>query len=225
MSVKRKSGAPRRGRPPGQHDTDHTKLRILAAADAEFAAHGLEGARVNEIAQRAGINKRMLYSYFGNKEALWLRVLERAYAARRGAERDIDIRRMAPDAALETLIRFNFRYCRDHPEFIALLDNENLHRAEYLRQSDEVRDLHTPLLGTLGELLERGVAEGLFRAGVAPMQLYITLASLSYFYFSHQWTLSTIFAVELDDEALIQAREDHIVEVILSYLRAPQQHL
>ena len=206
-------------RTPAPRDPEQSKTRILNAADAEFAAKGLAGTRVDEIALRAGINKRMLYSYFGNKEALWLLVLERAYESRRGAERHIDIAHMAPKEALATLVRFNFRYCREHPEFIALLNNENLHQASYLQRSDKVGKMHSPLLETLGELLQRGADEGVFRADVEPLQLYITIASLSYFYFSNIHTLSTVFGVDLKTPEQIAQREEHIVSVVLDFLR------
>jgi AcrR family transcriptional regulator len=62
-----------------QRDPEGMRLRILEAAKQEFAAHGLAGARVDRIAAEAGANKRMLYYHVGNKEDLYLAVLEGAY--------------------------------------------------------------------------------------------------------------------------------------------------
>jgi AcrR family transcriptional regulator len=115
-----------------------TRQRILDAALAEFAEKGLAGARVDEIALRAGANKRMLYAYFGSKEELWLVVLEGAYAAKRAEERGLRVEALPPEEAMRRLVEFNLRYTAAHPEFVALLNQENIHRAAYLRRSEGV---------------------------------------------------------------------------------------
>jgi AcrR family transcriptional regulator len=196
-----------------------TRQRILDAALIEFAENGLAGARVDEIAARAGANKRMLYAHFGSKEELWLVVLERAYAAKRAEERGIEVEGLKPEEAMARLVAFNLRYTARHPEFVALLNQENLHRAAYLRRSEQVPALYSPIVEALSTVLARGAGAGVFRAGVDPMQLYITVLSLGHFYVANRHTLSTIFGQPLDTEAAIAARERHIAEVVLGYLR------
>ncbi len=199
---------------------DQTREGILAAAVAEFAAHGLEGARVDAIAHRAGANKRMIYHYFGNKDDLYLAALERVYADRRACDRAFDSDQDDPPTALAALIRFNFDYFAGHPEFISMLNNENLCRAEHLARSRRVAELHSPLIQRIADLLRRGEHLGLFRAGVDPVQLYISITALGYFYFSNRWTLSRIFDRDLDSAGARDARGDHIVAVILGYLQS-----
>jgi AcrR family transcriptional regulator len=196
-----------------------TRQRILDAALVEFAAKGLAGARVDEIAARADANKRMLYAYFGSKEDLWLAVLERAYAAKREEERALSVDSLSPPEAMARLAAFNLRYTARHPEFVALLNQENLHRAAYLQRSEQVPALYSPLLDSLRQVLARGEASGDFRAGVDPMQFYITLVGLGHFYIANRHTLSTIFHTALDTEAALAAREAHITQVVLGYLR------
>jgi AcrR family transcriptional regulator len=196
-----------------------TRQRILDAALGEFAEKGLAGSRVDEIALRAGANKRMLYAHFGSKEELWLTVLEGAYAAKRAEEREVEVDSLAPPEAMARLVSFNLRYAARHPEFIALLNQENLHRAAYLRRSEDVPALYSPILEALRGVLTRGAAAGVFRAGVDPMQLYISMLALGHFYVANRHTLSTIFGTALDTEAAIEAREAHITEVVLGYLR------
>lgn len=208
------SAAPKRVRQP-----EVTRRNILAAARTEFAAKGLAGARVDEIAATAGSNKRMLYEYFGNKEALWLTVLEQAYEHMRSEEHALDVAKMSPAEGMRYLMEFNFRYCSQHPEFIALVNNENLHRARYLKGSQKVRKLYSPLLAMIRDLLERGVATGVFRRDVDPIDLYITIAALGWFYFSNNHTLSAIFGRNLQSPAQQRARLAHTVDVILGYLR------
>jgi AcrR family transcriptional regulator len=196
-----------------------TRQRILDAALTEFALNGLAGARVDEIAARAGANKRMLYAHFGSKEELWLRVLERAYAAKRAEEHALDVEHLPPAEAMARLVRFNLRYTAAHPEFVALLNQENIHRAAYLKRSAEVPALYSPLVDSLRAVLRRGEEAGLFRRGVDPLQLYVTMLALGHFWVANRHTLSTIFGADLGTEAALEARERHAVEVVLGYLR------
>lgn len=196
-----------------------TRQRILDAALAEFADKGLAGARVDEIAARAGINKRMLYAHFGAKEALWLAVLEAAYAAKRAAEREVAVDALPPAEAMARLVAFNLRYTAAHPEFVALLNQENVHRAEHLRRSAQVPALYLPILEALRDVLARGVASGVFRDGVEPLQLYISILALGHFYVANRFTLATIFDAPLEGADALAAREAHIVAVVLGYLR------
>ena len=130
-----------------------TRQRILDAALAEFAEKGLAGARIDDIAARGGVNKRMIYAYFGNKEDLWLTTLERAYAAKRDEESALKVADLPPRDAMARLVSFNLRYTAAHPEFVALLNQENLHRGAYLSRSDKVEALYTPLLDLIRDVL------------------------------------------------------------------------
>ncbi|MEN0074135.1 MAG: TetR/AcrR family transcriptional regulator [Paracraurococcus sp.] len=196
-----------------------TRRRILEAATAEFAAKGLAGARVDEIAARAGANKRMIYAYFGNKEELWLAVLESAYAAKRAEERALEVEALPPEEAMRRLVAFNLHYTAAHPEFVALLNQENIHQAAHLRRSGQVPALYSPLLEQLRAVLARGEAAGVFRTGIDPVQLYITIVSLGHFYLANRHTLSTIFGSDLGAAPALRTREAHCVEVVLGYLR------
>jgi AcrR family transcriptional regulator len=196
-----------------------TRQRILDAAVAEFAQNGLAGARVNEIAARSGANKRMLYEHFGSKEDLWIEVLERAHGARRAEEHALDVEHLPPGQALALLVRFNLRYTAAHPEFLALLHQENFHRAAQLRRGMAVPAGYSPLLASLRAVLKRGIDAGAFRADVDPQQLYATVLGLGDFWVANRLALSAIFGADLGTEAALEARERHVVEVVLGYLR------
>jgi len=215
----------RRGRSGGPRaavrDAERTRAAILAAATAEFAGHGLSGARVDRIAARAKSNKRMLYYYFGGKEALYLAVLEGAYERIRSAERDLDLEHLPPEQGMRELVSFTWRYFIEHPEFLSLLNTENLHRARHLGRSHKVRALHSPLVGMLGDLLARGERDGAFRRDVDPVQLYVSIAALCYFYLSNAHTLSTIFGRDLLAPAAKAKRLAHVKALVLDALRPP----
>jgi AcrR family transcriptional regulator len=211
--------ARRRQAPVRKRQPVETRRNILEAATAEFAAKGLAGARVDEIAGRAGVSKRMLYHYFGNKEALWLAVLESAYVRIRGEERLLDLGTLPPEEGMRRLVEFSIGYCHAHPEFVALLIGENLHRARYLRRSQKMRELHTSLLAVIADLLKRGEREGVFRAGVDPAELYITTAALGFFYYSNVHTLSVIFGHDLGALRARARHLEHATAVVLGFLR------
>jgi AcrR family transcriptional regulator len=204
---------------PTRRDPIKSKGRILRAAVDEFATKGLQGARVDEIARRAGANKRMLYHYFGNKEALFLEALEFAYEEIRKAELDLHLADLPPIEAMERLVSFTFNYFIEAPHFITLLNSENLHRARHLKRSGRILDMHSTVVEMLRELLLRGEGEGVFRRDVDPVQLFITIASVGYFYFSNIHTLSTIFDRDFASAPELRTRHDHAVEVVLGYLR------
>jgi len=203
----------------GTRDPGRTRAAILAAATQEFTAKGLQGARVDDIARRARINKRMIYHYFKDKAGLYVAVLESTYAGIRVAEIGLNLGHRDPVEGMKELVAFTWNYFIRHPEFLSLLATENLHKARYLRQSRRIRDLHFPLVGMISALLERGREAKLFRAGIDPVQLYITIAALGFFYLSNQHTLSTIFDRDLAAPANLKARGQHVTEVVLAYLR------
>ena len=204
---------------PNSRDPERTRQKILAAATVEFARHGLGGARVDRIAQRAGANKRMLYYYFGDKDKLFLAALEGRYAHIRAAERGLDLERVEPREALRRLVRFTWTYFLEHPEFMTLLNSENLHKGRHVRRSRRVPELHSTLVETLRGVLRRGESGGVFRKGVDPVQLYISIAAEGYFYLSNRYTLSQIFKRDLMTRRALGARARHNSDMIVNALR------
>lgn len=200
-------------------DAERTKQAILAAAEDEFAAKGLAGARVDTIAEKSGANKRMLYYYFGNKEGLYISVLERAYSAMRKSESDLNLVELDPLDAIRKLAEFKFDYYLAHPAIISLLAGENMQNARFLKRSRRLRDMHNSLANVLRTVLATGKKGGLIKAGIDPLQLYISIASLSYFYFSNASTLSAAFGRDLMSASEQKARRAHAVEVVLDYVR------
>ncbi|MFD1381283.1 TetR/AcrR family transcriptional regulator [Fodinicurvata halophila] len=200
-------------------DPVRTRRRILQAATEEFAAKGLEGARTDEIARRSGANKRMIYHYFSSKEGLFQAVLEKAYADIRGSEKRLRLTQRDPVDAMAQLVGFSFDWFHRHPEFAKLLNEENLYEGVHVESSAKARSLNMPLVDMIQELLERGEASGQFRSGVDPVQLYISIAGISYFFFSNRFTLSAIFSRDLASRPELEQRRQHVIDVILGYLR------
>jgi AcrR family transcriptional regulator len=203
---------------PRSRDADRSQLAILASARDEFAQRGLAGARMDSIAARAGLNKRLIYYYFGSKDDLFLAVLERTYADIREAEQMLHLDEIEPVEAIRRLISFTWHYYLEHPEFITLLNSENLHRASHLKRSGRIQEMNSPLVQLLDTVLERGRRDKLFRAGVDPVQLYISIASLCYFYLSNNDTLSAVFGRDLRAPKAMAQRLSHMTDLVLGYV-------
>jgi AcrR family transcriptional regulator len=201
-----------------QRDADRSQSTILAAARDEFAEHGLGGARMDRIAERAGLNKRLIYYYFEDKDKLFQAVLEQAYVLIREEEQKLNLLGLKPVDAIRRLVEFTWDYYLAHPEFLSLLNSENLQSARHLQDSERAREMNSPLIATLGEILERGRKEGSFRGGVDPLQLYVSIAGLSYFYLSNHHTLSAIFGRDLMTVRARNERLTHMCDVILGYV-------
>lgn len=194
------------------------RIRILEAAKKEFAAHGLAGARIDRIAAEADANKRMLYYHVGNKEDLYLAVLEAAYEKIRAEERVLDLEHLDPSAAIARLIDFTWNYFIRNPEFLALLNTENVAKARNLKRSTKVKSMHSPFVEMIRTIVDRGVATGEFRVAMDPVQLYISIAGLCFFYLSNSATLSFIFGRDLLKKEAKEERLQHVIALVLAAL-------
>jgi len=213
-----KSGKPASGRKKAERSPELTKAKILNAARIEFSERGLSGARVNKIAEQAGVNKQLLYYYFTDKDRLYQEVLEQAYGEIRRREELLKVDDLPAIEALETLVRFNFDYIVENRYFVSLLNDENLHQARHIESSAEITDLYANLNTTLSKILDRGLKDGSFSRAIDPIELYVTIASLCYFFLSNRFTLSAIFSMDLSTPERIAARRDHVVDLILGHL-------
>jgi AcrR family transcriptional regulator len=222
VTAKKPSPRPKRASTPPpqekQRDAERSQAAILAAATQEFAQHGLGGARMDAIAEKAQLNKRLIYYYFQDKDQLFQAVLEQSYREIREQERALNLEALEPAAAMRALVEFTWNYYIAHPEFLTLLNSANLHRARHLKTSQRARALNSPLIELLGDILERGRKSGQFRGGIDPLQLYISIAGMSYFYLSNNPTLSSIFGRDLMSPKARSERLSHMGDVILGYV-------
>jgi TetR/AcrR family transcriptional regulator, upper aerobic nicotinate degradation pathway regulator len=201
-----------------KRDPEGMQRKILDAATDEFANHGYGGARIERISRRARTVDRMLYYYFGSKEKLFRAVLEGAYERIGRAEAQLDLASTPPIEAMRELIAFTWEYYCAHPEFIRLLNSENQHRGQHLKRSTRLSQLSFPLLSTLRDLLSRGGRAGEFRSDVDPIQIYITIAALGYFYLSNRYTLSRFLDRDLMTEDNRRTWLAHITDVVMDHI-------
>jgi AcrR family transcriptional regulator len=210
------AGPRRRGKP---RDADATREMILSAATAEFAEKGLFGARVEEIASRTSTSKHMIYYYFASKDGLYAAVLERAYKEFRTVESDIDFDTLDPVEAMARLAGSTFDTHLAHPHVIRILMSENLDYGRHVREIDHSNQRQL-VVETTKKILDRGVATGVFRKGIDPMQLHMTLSALSFYYVSNAHTFAHVFSFDMTAPNNIAARRSEVIETILNRCRA-----
>ena len=196
-----------------------TQNRILKAAKREFAQKGLGGARIDVVAEKAKSNKRMIYHYFGSKEQLFQKVVEDSYLDIRAAEKKLNLDSLEPKEAVEALVRFTWNYYLKNPEFLTLVNSENLHRAVPLKKSVAIKSAQKSMVTLMEGILQRGVEQGVFRAGVDAEQLVITIAAVNYYYFNNKYTGAILFDRNFMDADSLQQRLDFNVETIMRILQ------
>lgn len=179
---------------------DQTKARILKAAVKVFTRDGYAGGRIEQISSEAESNDRMIYYYFGSKENLFVRVLEHTYEAFNNAESMLRLDLSNPVQALRERVAFVWHYYVKHPEFVAILNIENLHEGTHARQSSELRRLSGTTLGVITPIIEAGQRQGVFRQDIDINHVYLMIASLCYFYNSNRHTLTSFLGQDLADQ-------------------------
>ncbi len=209
------------GRPIGVREASAQATRdsILKAAIKVFAKHGYDGGSVEKISQAAKSVDRMIYYYFGNKEGLFVAALEEIYRRFNEAEAMLALDVDDPVDALATVIRFVMRYYREHPEFVSLLNSENLHRGRHIAKS-RAREYSSPAVGITDRVLSAGVAQGLFRGDVVARDLYLLVAAAGYFHQSNRYTLSAFLGENLGAPDAIARWEAFVVDMVSRGLAA-----
>jgi TetR/AcrR family transcriptional regulator len=204
---------------PAKREPSTAREDLIAAAVAEFAGKGFAGARVDEIAQTAGVNKQLVYHYFGSKQSLYLVALESVYAEIREKEKSLSLSELEPSEAMAQLVGFSFDYLAEHPEFLALLTDENRNHGSHILESERLRTMHSPFIEMLEATLARGIKSGAFCNSYDAINLYISIAGISYFFFSNNHTLSAIFGKPLGSRGALVQRRRHVIEFALNALR------
>ena len=217
----RRTAARAAGARPGvrQLAASATRESILRAATKVFAKHGYDGGRVEQISKAARSYDRMIYYYFGSKEGLFIAVIEEAYRRFNEAEAALALDEGKPAQALADVIRFVWGYYQANPEFITLLNTENLHRGRHIGKSLRASELSSPVIGVTARVLAAGVQQKIFRSDLAARDVYLMIAAMGYFYLSNRYTLSYIFGRELMGRKALAARARHITRMIVDALR------
>ena len=194
------------------------RARILAAATAEFAARGYEGASMDAITARTATTRALINFYFGSKEKLYLAVLERVYAEIREAENELELEHLAPVDAIRRIVEFTYDYYVQHEYFVRLVVAENQAKGRHMKRFPSLRTVNRPIVDVLGTVIARGQAEGTFRRDVDPIDVHMAIAALGMFNVTNQYTFGTLFQREMGAKGDVPRRRRLVADVILSWL-------
>ncbi|HDS1735893.1 MULTISPECIES: TetR/AcrR family transcriptional regulator [Pseudomonas] len=208
------------GRKARKNNPEKTREDILQAAISEFVQQGLAGARVDAIAERTATSKRMIYYYFGSKEQLYVECLVKLYGDIRKTERGLDLDALPAEQAVRRLVEFTFDHHDHNVDFVRIVSTENIHYGEYVKQSPVIREMSSVVMETLGKTLERGVKEGVFRAGIEVIDVHMLMSSFCFYRVSNRHTFSEIFQIDLADDQIKKRHKQMIGDAVMSFIRA-----
>lgn len=201
-------------------DRTRTRAQVVQAARIVFARNGFEGAAMEQVAQEASVSKALIYHYFGDRDALFTEALEAEVMALRGQQAELKLRALAPVEAIRQLTLSTFDYFMENPQLVALLNAENRYEGAHIRGSAVMARAYDPLLDALEAIMARGRADGVFREGVTPMALYLSIAGPCFHYASNRHTLGAVFRRSFSAPEEIERRRTEIVDFVLHGLAA-----
>jgi AcrR family transcriptional regulator len=201
-------------------DADAARANILSVATEEFSKKGLDGARVDEIAERTHTVKRMIYYYFGSKDGLYRAVLERAYEDIRSLEASLDLDSHAPQEALRVLVGATFDYHNAHPDFVRLVMNENIHHGDHIGQLAIIKARKSTVLTMLTRLIDRGVAARVFRKDLDPIEVHMSISALCFYNVSNRYTFSQIFQRDMSSPKALKRRRETVIDIVERWCHA-----
>ena len=207
-SAKRKMGV-------REQAAQQTRDNILKAATKIFAKYGYDGGSVEKISKAANSFDRMIYYYFGNKEGLFIEVIEGIYRRMNEAESRLKLNTDEPVQALKDVIDFVLSYYQKHPEFVTLLNTENLHQGQHISKSPRASQYSSPAIEIIEGSLQSGSQQTLFRQGLNARNVYLLIAATGYFYMSNRYTLTAFLGESLEDPRNVQSWKDFVTESVL----------
>ncbi|RUM24144.1 TetR/AcrR family transcriptional regulator [Rhizobium vallis] len=196
-----------------------TRQHIIDAAIDEFTERGLDGARIDAIAEASQTNKSLIYRYFNSKEELYTASLKDTYEKLRASQRDFDLNDPDPMSSMRRLIESTFDTFAENPRIVRMITHENVLNARFLKEAMDIRSLYVPLLEKMREIVKIGEEIGVFRSNVDLKHLYISISALGYFYFSNMNTLSIVLDKDLSARKAVRVQREQAVEMVLAYLR------
>lgn len=195
-----------------------TRDAILSAAILEFSKEGFGGARIERISKGANTSDRMLYYHFDSKDALFQAALEKMHEDMILDESAIELQQVDPREAMKRLIAFLWRYFQENPQFISMINIENMSAGRHAKNSERIQVNARPALRLVSEVMGRGVAAGYFRRDVTLFEIHVTIVSLCFYYLSNAATMSTFHGYDMMRPEARDAWLTHITRVVMDFL-------
>jgi len=200
-----------------ERNSQKSREDILQAAEIEFSEKGIYGTRIDAVAERANINKRMIYEYFGSKEQLYQAVLLSVYSRLGVAEFEVLEKRKTGVETIREIIKLYFKFLQENPTYVNLLLWENLNQGRYIQEID-VMKIRNPSFEILKEVIDKGKVEGVFKPEIDTEQVILSLLIYTFSNFSNRYTLSKLLGKKLDDEINIEKRVEDLTAMVLDHI-------
>src|ERR1700728_1875149 len=195
-----------------------SRAAILKAAVAEFAEHGIAGARTDAIARAAHVNKALLYYYFKDKDALYEAVLDHVFGGLRARVMPALESDLAPRQKMLEYVGAYFDYIAANPRFPRVVQAESMRAGTASRRMQRVaKEYFRPIFRKLSEVLRSGIAAGEFRA-VNPMDFAPTLVGIIIFYFSAAPLMKMLMKIDPLSAERIRERRAFVLEFVSAAL-------
>lgn len=205
-----------------KQDPNAVKADILSVATRVFTEFGYSGARVEEIVQRTRTSKRMIYYYFGDKNGLYLSVLEAAYERLRTKEASLQLPDSDPVEALRCWVEFTFDFHRDNPDYVRLIAIENIHGGKNLKASKSIQVTNMPAIQTLRRICDAGTKRGVFHRGIDPIELHWLITSSCVFNVTNRSSFEHLHGGQLfDEEGQIRLKKLLVHAISMAVMKQP----
>lgn len=206
---------------PKQKRSKKSMQAILLAARHIFAQKGFDGARIDEIAELANINKQRIYAYFGSKSDLYNSVLTDVYSEAAHQEKIMNLSENdLPDLTFKLVSAF-LEFHHSHPDFWRLLSWENISQGRNQKQTNW-SEIRGPYISHIEKLYNIGVEKGFFKKDIAFSTYIMTVFALTYFYYSNRLTISQLLNIGLDTELTRRNLASQVSELLESGLKNPK---
>ena len=189
------------------------------ASAAKQTPAGRTNDPLRTMAAATRTSKRMIYYYFESKEGLYVAVLEEAYRRMRAIEAELQLQDLPPEDALRRLVGFTFDHHAGNEDYIRLVMSENMQRGQYLAESKSIQQLNLPVIEAIRRLYRRGVAQGVFRSPLDPVDIHASISALTFFTVSNTHTFGLIFNRDLTAAPAMATRRPNIIEMIMRFVR------
>lgn len=197
-----------------RRDAQATRRRLLDAAIEVFSEHGPQAATIDDICNKAGVNKRMVYHYFQDKNDLYQESLKCIYERFYSLEIELGTMMLPAEHLLETLVRRYYLFLSEHPQFVRLISYENLNRGRAASKL-QLHGQKAPVVTALTLALDKGKADGRFNSDIDVTDLLVSIFALCFFYFSNYFTMSLFLGERAMNRSKVEKRIKHVVSLLL----------
>lgn len=215
MPTSAKKSASRTTPSSGKVDTLN---RIIKSAREEFASKGLEGAHIQNIASNAGVTKQLIYHYYENKENLFACVLDESSDAAMSELAKLELGHMSPAEALREMLYQVFEHFHNDPVLSSLASEGIRYHDSHDTPRNRLVDLGPKLTNKMDDIIQRGIAEGIFKDELSPNYVFSAAILLVCGPYTQKYLIESLGKIDLTETATMERWKVFAADMILAAL-------